>query len=356
LCCVIYELLAGRHPYDKNSALVVRAQKLRPDRINGLTDTQWDTLATGLSTSQEGRTTEVRDLLAAFSRQAPLLTASPPARNLPVRKKRHFGRSTALAIAGFLFGAGIVSGMVIFDIGSIPSQYIDRARESALAQQLQAVLANRSGESITPGQAHAPASQPEALGNAHTANSPPVSPLPADATEDTAAGADDFAVITVPVADSSGQGTDEVQKPQAESKATDEGDSAMSVSTGIDENIAPVYGTPGFELSSANYVIRENGTVLAVQIVRKGDLSTFASVEWSTYAGSARPQLDYAETDRRLEQFAAGESSKTILVPIVSDNIVESDEDFRISLGRPSGDMDLLEPFTASVTIIDDDG
>jgi hypothetical protein len=84
-------------------------------------------------------------------------------------------------------------------------------------------------------------------------------------------------------------------------------------------------------------------------------LSRRASVEWETVADSAEPQLDYVDFNRRLVQFAAGEATRTIFIPIVSDTTAESDESFQVALSRPGGDMILAEPFTATVTIIDDD-
>ena len=117
----------------------------------------------------------------------------------------------------------------------------------------------------------------------------------------------------------------------------------------------PALPTPAFRLGAAEYVVQENSVALAVQIDRQGDLSSPANVEWTTYAGSAESQLDYAGFFRSRVEFAAGEASKTIFVPIVSDNDAENNESFRISLSRPADDMILAQPYSATVVIVDDD-
>jgi vacuolar-type H+-ATPase subunit B/Vma2 len=101
--------------------------------------------------------------------------------------------------------------------------------------------------------------------------------------------------------------------------------------------------------------VREDAAALAVQISRQGDLSGTANVEWTTFAGSAEPQSDYVSYFRRAVRFTTGEEMKTIFIPIVSDDTVEAAENFRIALSRPGNGMVLAEPFTATVTIVDDD-
>lgn len=62
---------------------------------------------------------------------------------------------------------------------------------------------------------------------------------------------------------------------------------------------------------------------------------------------------DYATTTGTL-QFAVGETSKTIFVPIVNDKVSEGSETFTISLSNPTGSS-LGSVSTVSMTIIDDE-
>src|SRR5207253_1016041 len=69
--------------------------------------------------------------------------------------------------------------------------------------------------------------------------------------------------------------------------------------------------------------------------------------------GSAYAHCDFATTVGTL-QFAAGETSKTINIPIIDDALVEGDETFQLVLSNPTGVI-LSTPATATVTIHDND-
>jgi len=75
-------------------------------------------------------------------------------------------------------------------------------------------------------------------------------------------------------------------------------------------------------------------------------------VNYSTINGTAISPLDYAATSGTLI-FAPGETSKTIPVPIVGDQIIEPDETFQVSLSAPINAT--ISASSANVTIINDD-
>lgn len=59
LAIVTYELIAGRHPFDKKSAVKARDEGLKPERLKGLTARQWKTLANGLAFARADRSPSV---------------------------------------------------------------------------------------------------------------------------------------------------------------------------------------------------------------------------------------------------------------------------------------------------------
>ncbi|CAG9174223.1 serine/threonine protein kinase [Cupriavidus pinatubonensis] len=82
LACVTYELLTGRHPYERMSANQARAAGLKPVQPKELSRTQWRTLRQALSLDRETRTPSVERFLAGMStgsavsaRQRPALLA-----------------------------------------------------------------------------------------------------------------------------------------------------------------------------------------------------------------------------------------------------------------------------------------
>lgn len=74
LACVTYELLTGRHPFDRLSATQARHDHLRPARPPGLDRTQWRTLSAALSFDRATRTPGVNPFLegmGVFKRRTP---------------------------------------------------------------------------------------------------------------------------------------------------------------------------------------------------------------------------------------------------------------------------------------------
>lgn len=67
LACVTYELLSGRHPFDRLAAHTVAKRQLAPARINQLTRTQWEGLKKGLALRREHRTASVAEFMRAFA-------------------------------------------------------------------------------------------------------------------------------------------------------------------------------------------------------------------------------------------------------------------------------------------------
>lgn len=74
LACVVYEMLAGRHPYNSLSALDAQQQKLKPKRIEKLTAAQWKALSRGLALEKAQRTPTIEQFHAElFPRRKPLM-------------------------------------------------------------------------------------------------------------------------------------------------------------------------------------------------------------------------------------------------------------------------------------------
>jgi hypothetical protein len=121
---------------------------------------------------------------------------------------------------------------------------------------------------------------------------------------------------------------------------------------------------PGIQFSAATYSVNENGVDALVTVDRVGDLSGPATVDFatsdnsgltpcSTANGMASQRCDYEITIGTLK-FAVGESSKTILIPIIDDVYVEGPETFTITLSNATGGS-LGSSSTATITINDND-
>ncbi|HET6855112.1 MAG TPA: S8 family serine peptidase [Pyrinomonadaceae bacterium] len=117
------------------------------------------------------------------------------------------------------------------------------------------------------------------------------------------------------------------------------------------------------QLASAAVNVNEASGFLTVDVNRTGDLASFASVNYSTSDtagltncttanGKASERCDY-ETSVGTLRFATGESTKSFIIPIVNDALVEGNETFNITLGGVTGAS--LGTSNAVVTIVEND-
>jgi sugar lactone lactonase YvrE len=92
-----------------------------------------------------------------------------------------------------------------------------------------------------------------------------------------------------------------------------------------------------------------------VKVIRTGDVSSATSVSFATANGTATAGSDYTAVSGTLD-FAAGELSKSINVPILNDNLFEgAGETFNVNLSSPTGGALLSSPSTTVVTLQDNE-
>src|SRR5262249_49499684 len=107
-----------------------------------------------------------------------------------------------------------------------------------------------------------------------------------------------------------------------------------------------------FEFSQANYTVNEDLSALTLTVIRSGDTSSAAAVDYQTVDGSATQKADFEYTAGTLT-FAPGETSKTLQLLLNEDAYIEGNETLKVSLVSPSGGV-LGAQSSAAVTIIDD--
>ncbi len=118
------------------------------------------------------------------------------------------------------------------------------------------------------------------------------------------------------------------------------------------------YGyNPGyFQLSAYGYQVNENNGPAIITVQRTGGSDGVVSVDCSTSDATATAGFDYIATLITLWWADGDASDKPCPVEIIDDNVPESDEEFYVSIGNPTGGAGLGSPDTATVTIHDDDG
>ncbi|MBD1824918.1 DUF4347 domain-containing protein [Cyanobacteria bacterium FACHB-DQ100] len=111
---------------------------------------------------------------------------------------------------------------------------------------------------------------------------------------------------------------------------------------------------PGTIVIGTNSVsVNENAGTASIRVDRVGGSDGAATVRYTTGEGSAKAGTDFTATVGQLT-FAAGETSKTVTIPILDDGIAEVTEDFGFGLGETTGAA-LGINRTALITVIDND-
>jgi hypothetical protein len=122
--------------------------------------------------------------------------------------------------------------------------------------------------------------------------------------------------------------------------------------------------SPSVQLSSPNYNLNEADGRATITVNRTGNASTAATINYATtdtaglnpcslFNSIASQRCDYALSIGTL-RFSAGETSKTIFIPIVDDAYAEGTETFSITLSNPSG-VTLGSNTSATITITDNE-
>lgn len=93
---------------------------------------------------------------------------------------------------------------------------------------------------------------------------------------------------------------------------------------------------------------------IEVTVVRGGDTSAAANVDFATLDGRADPRFDYTSAYGTL-RFTPGETSKTFRVLITDDASFEGDETLYVLLRENNPGVALAAPIVAKLTIIDND-
>jgi len=120
-----------------------------------------------------------------------------------------------------------------------------------------------------------------------------------------------------------------------------------------------------FQFSSATNLVSEGARDAVVTVTRLGNTTVPASVSFATSdvasincsaanTGAASSRCDYETTFGSLN-FAAGETFKTISIPLIDDSYAEGNESFFVTLTNAGGGVVIGSPARTTVTITDND-
>ena len=117
-------------------------------------------------------------------------------------------------------------------------------------------------------------------------------------------------------------------------------------------------GTPinggDFRLESSQYTVSEGGGTVTINVVRDGGSDGVVSLDYATVDATAIAGQDYTAQSGTVT-FQDGETSQSIVIPIIDDGGIESNEQFNFTIDNITGDANLSAPRTATITIDDND-
>ena len=93
---------------------------------------------------------------------------------------------------------------------------------------------------------------------------------------------------------------------------------------------------PSLQFNMSSYSVAESAGSVTLIVQRTDWLDLSVSVDYTTADGSATNGLKYSAVAGTLA-FGAGETNKTIVVPILNDGFVESPKSFHVVLSNPTG-------------------
>lgn len=123
--------------------------------------------------------------------------------------------------------------------------------------------------------------------------------------------------------------------------------------TALVSNAAPI--PTGLQFEVSNHFVFEGDSTSEVKVARTGNPTSAVSVNFATSNGTATAGSDFTATSGTLN-FAAGEMSKIISIPILNDDTFENgNETFTLTLSSPTGAAILTTPSVATITISDNE-
>jgi hypothetical protein len=357
LACLAYEMLAGRHPFNGNTAQEAYHAGLEAAPIASLSARQWNALENALAVHRDDRTPSVAQFLDDFGvsgieRLRTIVAAGAEARPTPVpapftrpppqplvAERAALSGPRRTGIAGKLFFL-----LALAALGAIAWLYQDPLREQS-ANLIAAVEAQFQGRTAPTPSAAEPATADAPLPQVATVTDP----APALVLAPGAA---------APANVSSGNVTSVEPKPENAAPANAVPAAIAPSASVAAPSAVPVAATPGparFSFGQSVAAIRENEVAARIVIRRTGNTGSAASIAWWTGDGTAKADSDYADLGARVERFAPGEQTRTVYVPLTNDSQAESTKSFNVYLGNGEAARDGAPLSAMKVEIVDDD-
>ena len=335
--CLAYELLRGEHPFERRSALDARNEGRKPRRIRSLSRRQWRALRSGLAWAREDRPSNMQELLDALAPQSSTSRRSDP----PRFRARRFVAASRLLAALF-----VLSVALALTWNRLPKDVRQAVGDHAAAMGRTSTQTVEAARTWTAARLATSADDAEHTAAAVAPLTPAVAPQSESASR---AVAPPSSEANVPTVESAGVKPVVMDQPP-EPAALDLAPSDMGLPA-VPSRIGD--GPGALEFSSDTFSVSESSSMARLNVRRRGGAAGEISFGWHTVDDSAIAGEDYASETGR-EVMAAGQTTATLLIPIVADSIAEHTELLDVVIEEPSGAR-LGSVTRVPVIIVDDD-
>jgi serine/threonine protein kinase len=342
LACVLYVLLAGKHPFGELNAAQARAQRVKPSRPAGLSGKQWHALRAGLSFDRQRRSADIAGWLEPFDlpkpeARLPVLLAL--LKTAPAGSRRSGTAAWLVLILALGAGGWWASGHM-----DLMSQVADQAGgnlKEILASADSAVTRLwQQGHSAVPTSSTPPAAPPSAApGPAPVAEAPPPAATTAEPSATIPRTLPPRAMQTRPVPPNA-----VASRPAPPRSAAAAMPPALSAASNQPSHAR-------IELSSDTVDVPLTDPAAHVLVKRTGNLHADVAFTWWTESGTAKPGQDFMSVKPHEEHFEDGKALINLFVPVVSDPTRKQPKSFYIVINDPSDGASLGKRTLTMVTI-----
>jgi tRNA A-37 threonylcarbamoyl transferase component Bud32 len=304
--CVAYELLNGCHPFGRRSSLEARVAHAELARAWNLSTRQWHALESALSWERDQRPVSLRSLVTD-------LTSSevPPALVIPdiTEEAQTFHGPRLAPVAGGL-GLAILGVVGLVLAYSQLGDAQDKARDAAQAAAARVAAARVAHEErqrdMPPATAPVDSGKPAQAAPAAPRKAPPAS---------------SYSSTTMP--------------PQRVAAAQPPMPALIS-------------------LDVSTLTVSEGAVAAVLRLERTQQLDGRVQVTWRADPGTAEAGRDFSPV-MGVAEFADGQSTRAIYIPLLDDRLAERDETFTVEVFSTGDGVRTYPTARAQVTIRDDD-
>jgi serine/threonine protein kinase len=305
LACLSYELLSGKHPFERRRSSEARDRGMLAQRPPGLTRRQWETLKNGLAWKRQDRSMAVHDWIAHLTAVPLAASILRPLHSTPARR----GATVAL-------GVSIILGLGLWAAFRVPSSDRKIGADAAVtapgAQDIARAAAAPDAQDVAP------------------ATAPPVAQAIAPAAARPVAQA--IAPVASPIAPAVSSVAPGAVSPNRQAAAAPPNTATAR---------RPGSSADRISISADGYKMRSGQKFAEIHVRRSSGSEGDTSFVWWTEPSTAEPGADYVAQDRITQRLPRGKRMASLFIRLMPNPARTRPAVFYVVIGEPGNGASL---------------